>query len=332
MAGEGKGAVFLALIGNGLLTVLKFGAFIVSGSGAMMSEAIHSFADTANQSLLYLGVRRSFKPADEEFQYGYGAERYVFALLAAVGIFFLGCGVTVYHGVHSMLHPPKLQIQWTSYAVLIAAIVIEGYVLLRAIAEINRQRGETRFADFVRSTTDPTVIAVLFEDTVATIGAAVALVGISLAKYTGNPMFDAASSIIIGLLLGLLAMWLGWRNRELILGPAIPQKVQQGVRDYLMAQDCIGKIRMIRTRIVAADRFRMSAEVDYNGRYFGKGQLEWVRKTLAELDLESEDAIEKFAADFGERMMDDLGKEIDRIEKELLVRFPRLRFVDLEAD
>ena len=104
MAGSGKSAVLQALIGNGILTVIKFVAFVMSGSGAMMSEAVHSFADTANQALLFIGVKRSMRPADETFAYGYGADRFVFALMSAMGIFILGCGVTIYHGVHSLLH------------------------------------------------------------------------------------------------------------------------------------------------------------------------------------------------------------------------------------
>ena len=110
MAASSRGAVVAALVGNGFLTLIKFGAFALSGSGAMLSEAIHSFADTGNQGLLFLGIRRSQRGPDAMFHYGYGVERFLFCMLSAIGIFVLGCGVTVYHGISSLFHPPELHL------------------------------------------------------------------------------------------------------------------------------------------------------------------------------------------------------------------------------
>ena len=142
MAASGRGAVIAALVGNSFLTVIKFVAFAYSGSGAMMSEAIHSLADTGNQSLLYLGVRRSEKQADTMFHYGYGAERFLFALLSAVGIFILGCGVTIYHGIHTLIHPPDLTVSWIIFAVLGVSFLLDGAVLLVAIRAISVEKGD----------------------------------------------------------------------------------------------------------------------------------------------------------------------------------------------
>jgi len=110
MAGQGVSVVLFAVLGNGTLTVIKFVAFLISGSGAMFSEAVHSAADTGNQMLLFLGARRSERPADQMFHYGYGSERFLFSLLAALGIFVLGCGVTVYHGIEGLVHPRSLEL------------------------------------------------------------------------------------------------------------------------------------------------------------------------------------------------------------------------------
>ncbi len=330
MAGKNNGAVFMAMIGNGVLTVLKVVAFMISGSGAMLSEAIHSGADTANQGLLYFGMRRSLRPADSRFHYGYGADRYIFALMSAMGIFILGCGVTVYHGVHSLFNPPTLIFSWVTFAVLGISILLEGYVLMLAVREVNTGRGKLSLMEFVRTSTDPTLIAVLFEDSVATLGAAVAMIGIGLSLYTGNPAFDSATSILIGAMLGLMAVWLGWRNRELILGPAIPEDLQKGVLEYLQEQPSIDAVRSFRTRVVAADSFRIAADIDYDGTYLGKLHGEWLTQRAKTVEDDAE--WEQVAEEFGERLMTALGDEVDRVEAELRERFPLLHHIDMEAD
>lgn len=328
MAGQGGGAVLFALLGNGFLTIIKFVAFLMSGSGALLSEAIHSLADTANQGLLFLGIRRSERPADARYHYGYGAERFLFALLSAVGIFILGCGVTVYHGIESLLDPPHLELTWVPFAVLGISLVIESLVLMSAIREVWREKGDQTFFRFLRTSTDPTLLAVLFEDAVAVLGVIVAGAGIGLAHVTGNGQWDAVSSIVIGLLLGAVAVWLGWRNRQLILGPAIPRDTQKDIVSFIEEQPAVQHVRLVRTRIVGAKRFRIDAEIDYDGRYLGGKYAEWVTENRDRAD----DDPDTFAADFGEQLLDELGREVDRIEADLRERFPRLRHVALESD
>lgn len=320
----------MALVGNAFLTVIKLIASILSGSGAMLAETIHSFADTGNQGLLYLGIRRSQRPPDEDYHYGYGADRYLFALMSGAGIFVLGCGVSIYHGVHALMHPPELSLGWVTFAVLAIAFVVDGYVFIGAIKEVNAKRGETGFLRFVRETTDPTVLAVLFEDFVATFGVLVAAAGILLAYYTGDPVFDAMSSIVIGAMLGVLALWLMWRNRELILGPSIPDHVEEDAVAFLESQPSVTAVRRVRSRIVAANRFRIAAEVDYNGHVLGRRHADWVRERAKK--CETREDWEALSAEFGEKLMEALGEEVDRIEGELRVRFPRIRHVDIEAD
>lgn len=328
MAAAGRNAVIAALVGNSILTALKFVAFAVSGSGAMMSEAVHSFADTGNQGLLYLGIRRSEKQADAMFHYGYGAERFLFALISAVGIFILGCGVTVYHGVHTLFDPPELHVGMLTWGVLGTSFLMDGFVFLMALRAVSADKGDKGFIEFIKTTSDPTVLAVLFEDFVATLGVLVASAGIGLAYWTGDPRFDAASSIAIGLLLGLVAIWLGYRNRQLILGPAIPKDVEEGAVAFLTAEPSVVGVRDVKTRILAADRFRLKAEIEYDGRVIAKSHVDWVKEQLERPDFDHE----KFAHDFGERMMEALADEVDRLEDELRKRFPRLKHLDFEVD
>ncbi|MCA9682980.1 MAG: cation transporter, partial [Myxococcales bacterium] len=136
-----KGAVVGALIGNSVLTAIKFAAFFFSGSGAMFSEAVHSAADAANQALLFVGIRSSERPADNLFHYGYGTDRYLFSLLSAVGIFVFGCGVTVYHGIHGAMHPSVVEPGIMSYVVLALSFCIDGFVMLSALRAIWAKKG-----------------------------------------------------------------------------------------------------------------------------------------------------------------------------------------------
>ena len=330
LAGNSTKSVLLAVIANSLLTAIKFTAFLFSGSGAMLSEAIHSFADSANQGLLYLGIRRSQRPADARYHYGYGGERFFFAFMSAVGIFVLGCGVTVYHGVHGLLDPVSIEFSLLTVVVLVISFVVEGIIFIVALKEVYAQKGNLSFVHFLRTSTDPTLLAVLFEDFIAMLGVVVAMVGIGLSYWTGNVVFDSISSIIIGCLLGAMAIWLGLRNRQLLLGPAIPRTIQNDIVAFLEAQPSVDKVRLVRTRIVGAEKFRIAVEIDYNGFFLGEQEASWVTAQLQTKNPNSD--YSRFSAEFGERIVTSLGQEVDHLEGLLLQKFPQLKHVDIEAD
>lgn len=331
MAGaSSKGAVFAALAVNGCLTTIKFVAFALTGSGTMFSEAMHTLADTANQGLLYLGIKRSERKPDAMFTYGYGGERFLFALLSAVGIFVLGCGVTVYHGVTVLLDPQPLDIRWWLFVVLGISFCMSLFVLWKAVQAINKMRGGTPFMKFVRTTNDPTISAVLLEDAVACGSVIIALICIGLSSLTGSSVPDAIGSIIIGGLLGFVAIWLGFQNRSLILGRSIPQDVQDEVLAYLKSQPSVEGVRAIQSRVVGADTFKIKAEIDWNGRWLGEQQAAWVLERKSALD--NEDEARMFAAEFGERVSNAIAAETDRIEAELRAKIPQLHFIDFEGD
>jgi len=320
----------MALIGNSGLTVMKFVAFAISGSGAMLSEAIHSLADTGNQGLLFLGIKRSERPADAAFHYGFGADRFFYSLMSAVGIFVLGCGVTLYHGVHSILHPPELQITALPFVVLGISLVVDGFVLWKAAQVVNERRGSEGFFRFLGTSSDPTLAAVLLEDGVACLGVIIAALGLGLSQLTGSYVPDVVATLLIGLMMGGIAVWLGLKNRALILGLSIPTDVQEDCLAFMESQSSVESVRVVRTRIVGADRFKFAAEVDWNGRTLGEPLADWVGQQLDQLaDPESRRA---FAREFGEKITEALGDEIDRIEAELRERHPELTFLDLESD
>lgn len=329
-ADASRSAVVLAVTGNAFLTILKFVTFATSGSGAMLSEALHSLADTANQALLWIGIRRSTRPATPMFHYGFGAERFLFALFSAIGIFLLGCGVTLYHGVHMITHPPELQLGWPVFAVLAASFAVDGFVLTKAVAAVHAQRGDQTFLQFVGATSDPTILAVLAEDGVACLGVVVAAVGVLLSWATGSVWPDIVATFLIGMLMGAIAVWLGYRNRGLILGRAIPRDVQADCEAFLGAQPSVRSVQRVKTRVLGAGEFRFDAEIDWNGAWFGQRLADWLGQRAAE--LASEQGRHAVAREFGQRLTEAIGDETDRLEAELVRRHPELRHLDLEGD
>ncbi len=339
---DSKSAVAMAVIGNGFLAVIKLVAFFFSGSGAMFSEAVHSMADTGNQALLYVGIRRSERPATAMFHYGYGADRFFYALMSAVGIFVLGCGVTLYHGIHILQHPVAPNVTWLDFTVLGLGLVVDGFVLAKAVGVINKQRGQMPFFKFVRTTTDPTLTAVLLEDGVACLGILVALAGIGLSQWTGSGIPDGIATLIIGALMGFIAIWLGIQNRTLILGRSLPKKTQEDVIAFLEGQDTVLKVSRAKSLLVGAGQFKFSAEIDWDGRLLGERNLAWANSNWpgqgpAPGGGEAEGAAGGearllFCREFGEQLTQTIADEVDRLESELRERYPQLTHLDIEDD
>ena len=320
----------MAVVGNGILTVLKFIAFGISGSGAMFSEAIHSAADTGNQALLWVGIRRSQAVPSAVFPYGLGVERFFFALLSAIGIFVLGCGFTLYHGVHMLMDPHLADPGWIDYTVLGISFVIDGVILKKAIGIVNQKRGKQGFVAYLRSSSDPTLLAVLAEDGIACLGVLIALGGILLAKATSSHYPDAIATLMIAGLLGAIAVWIGWKNRTLLLGPGLAPARQAEVVAFLEQQPTVERIKVARSRLLGADRYRLHVEVDWDGRVLGDAQTEWVESQSARLDTAEGRAT--FAREFGERMTEAVGDEVDRLEVLMRERFPELSHLELESE
>ena len=330
-----KGAVLFAVGVNVFITAIKFTAFALSGSGSMFSEAMHTAADAGNQMLLFTGIKRSERPADKRFHYGYGNERFLFALLSAAGIFVLGCGVTVYHGVHTLVDPIEVKVGVLDFVVLGIGFCLDGAVLLKAISVVRRQKGKMGFFQYLRHSSDPTLLAVLFEDCVACLGVVIALCGIGLSFAFHSPIPDAIGSILIGMLLGFVAVWLALRNRALILGVAIPAAEEEKMVAWLKSQPSIEHVKAVQTRVVGSDQFSLKAELDFNGRVLAEHVMQWLEDQPVVKTGTPDQTPEQrkdFAREFAERLMQAHGAEVNRLEGELRKLFPQLIYIDLEAD
>jgi cation diffusion facilitator family transporter len=227
--GGSKKVVILALLANGGIAAAKFVAAIVTGSGAMMAEAIHSSADCGNQALLLVGGARSEKPATDAHPLGYGREAYFWAMLVAVMLFTLGGAFSVYEGVQKLLHPHDLDhVQW-AVGVLVFSLMLEGISFRAAWDAVRKAKGSRGFLAWARTTGDVDLLVVTFEDIAALIGLFLALLAVLFAFLTRRTEFDAAGSIAIGVVLLAVALFIGAQIRRLIVGFSVDLEVRERI-------------------------------------------------------------------------------------------------------
>lgn len=236
MASGSKAVIYAALTGNALITITKFAASMITGSSAMLTEAIHSFVDTGNQVLLLWGLKKAKRPPDEEFPFGYGKEIYFWSFVVAIMIFALGSGISVYEGIKHLLaaiaDPSHVEYNdpTVNYIVLGFALIFEGGALFFAWKEFKKHKGDMGYFEAVRRGKDPTMFLVLFEDSAAMLGLLVAFVAVTLTHVLKNPYIDGSASIIIGLILGGVAFVLARETKGLIIGESASRPVKQGIR------------------------------------------------------------------------------------------------------
>lgn len=259
--------VLVALAANALIGVLKLVAGILTGSAAMLAEAAHSVADTATEGLLLTALRRSEKPADRRHPFGYGKERFFWALIAAVSIFVSGAVFAIYEGVRTMLGESEEQtLIWVAYAVLAGSFVLEGVSWLQAVRQVRKEARahDQTFRQFLRTTDDPTVKTVFFEDSAALIGLLLALGGVGLHQITGSGFFDGLASLLIGVLLSGVAYILGATNKGLLIGRQADARLVYAVRDHLRARPEVEQVLDLLTMMLGTDRVLVCARLDFD--------------------------------------------------------------------
>ncbi|MDE0753562.1 MAG: cation diffusion facilitator family transporter [Woeseiaceae bacterium] len=235
-------AILYAFIANGGIAVAKTWAAWVTGSGSMLAEAIHSYADTGNQVLLYLGLRQSQKAPDPEHPLGYGKSSYFWSFIVALMLFSLGGLFSIYEGVHKFNHPEPLSNVWIAIGVLSVAVVLEGFSLLGCLREISLIRGERPFREWLKHTRSSELVVVLGEDVAALLGLALALFFISLASITGNTVFDAIGSMCIGVILIVISVFLTIRVRSLLVGRSADPIIQKAIDDIIRDDEDIVEV------------------------------------------------------------------------------------------
>jgi len=264
-AHESTRAVIAAFLANLGIAVLKFVAFLVTNSSSMLSESIHSLADTGNQGLLLLGRRRARRPADDEHQFGYGSVRYFYGFVVAFVLFSLGGVFSVFEGVEKLLHPHEIESAQWAIGVLVGSMVMEGFSFRTGIHEANEVRpaGESWWG-FIRHTKSPDLPVVLLEDLAALIGLVVALICVVLAVVTGDGKWDGVGSLAIGLLLIAVAIVLVIEMSSLLVGeaarPEVVARIRRAIEDHPAVQRCIH----LRTDHLGPDEIMVATKVEFD--------------------------------------------------------------------
>ncbi len=267
--GSGKSlvTVLVALAANLLIAIAKTVAAMLTGAASMLAEAAHSWADTGNEVLLVIAARRAVRPRDARHPTGYGREAYVWSLFAAFGLFAVGAGVSIMHGVQELFSPEPAGMFGVSYAVLGVAFILEGVSFLQALRQSRRHAKESSqdILDYVMGTSDPTLRAVFFEDAAALIGLVIAFAGILLHQLTGSPVPDAIGSILVGVLLAVVAVVLIRQNRRFLVGVAVDPRIRAAALRRLLAEPGIAQVTYLHIEYVGPGRVFVVAAVDLVG-------------------------------------------------------------------
>jgi cation diffusion facilitator family transporter len=263
LAASSHKAIYAALIGNTLIAITKFIAAAITGSAAMLSEGVHSFVDTGNQILLLLGLKRAARPPSPEFPFGHGKEIYFWSFVVAILIFGLGAGISIYQGYQHIVHAEPLRNVFVNYVVLGLAILFEAGAFLVAFREFSAQKGELGYVDAVHRGKDPLLFVVLFEDGAAMLGLVAAAVGVTLAEATGNPVFDGAASVIIGLILAGTAIWLAYETQGLLIGESAAGWIVARIRSVLHEDRGVRTINEVATLHMGPEFILVTVSVDF---------------------------------------------------------------------
>jgi cation diffusion facilitator family transporter len=232
-------AILYAFLANFGIAIAKTWAAWLTGSGSMLAEAIHSYADTCNQVLLFLGLKQSKRAPDAEHPLGYGKLSYFWSFVVALLLFSMGGLFSIYEGLHKLQHPEELTNVWIAVVVLVLAMVLEGFSLLGALNEIRKVRGTRPFREWLQHTRSSELVVVLGEDIGALLGLLLALGFLVAAAITGDPIYDAMGSICIGAILLVISVFIASRVRSLLVGRSADPQIQRMIDEIISEQDGI---------------------------------------------------------------------------------------------
>jgi cation diffusion facilitator family transporter len=257
----GLRAVVAALLANLGIAISKFVAFAFTGSSSMLSEAIHSVADSGNQVLLLVGNKRSKKAPDAKHPFGYGRRRYVYGFIVAIVLFLVGGLFSLYEGFHKFQHPEDLSDAWIAFLVLGIAIVLEGFSFRTAVREANRARGKRSLFRFLRDARQPELPVILLEDLGALVGLLFALCGVSLAVVTGDGRWDGLGAMAVGTLLVVIAVFLAFEMAAMLVGESALPEEDAAIRAALASSPLVDRVIHVRTLHVGPDELLVGAKI-----------------------------------------------------------------------
>ncbi|WP_416838413.1 cation diffusion facilitator family transporter [Haloferax sp. DFSO52] len=279
MAGS-TSVVVAALFANGAIAILKFLGFLATGSPSMLSETYHSISDTGNQVFLLIGIRYSKRAETQSHPFGFGKAQFFYSFLVSVMLFGIAGWESAKHGYEALTHTGhsggaesilllgmEVRPVYVNAAILIGAIVFESYAFIKANAELRRQIREYEWDGLVqafRETSDVTTLTAFTEDTVALVGAMLALVGIGLTEITGNEVYDAATALLIGILLMVFAVALAWENKRLLIGESVPTREEQELKAIVKSDPHVVHVDKFRASYVGPEKLLLALDVSFD--------------------------------------------------------------------
>jgi cation diffusion facilitator family transporter len=296
--GGGTKAVLTALAANIGIAVAKFVGFAVTGSSSMASEAVHSLVDCGNQVLLLIGTRSSRRAPDDRHPFGYGSEKFFWALLVSVVLFVLGAGFALNEGIGKIRHPEHLDHVPVALVILAVAVVLEGVSFRTVIRESNKVRAGAPWPAFIRASKNPDLVLILFEDAAALVGLSLALAGIGLGQLTGSSVFDGVASVTIGVLLGAVALLMGREMKSLLLGEAATPGDIDVIASSILSVEAVDRIIHLRTQHLGPEELLVAVKVAVDGT----------------------------------RSLADTAEAVDQAEHRIRTALPSARYIFIEAD
>jgi cation diffusion facilitator family transporter len=260
---HGTKAIVAAFFANLGIAISKFIGWAITGSAAMLAEAIHSVADTGNQLLLLLGGRRARKEATPLHPFGFGRERYFWSFVVALVLFTLGSAFAIREGIHKIQDPHPLESVGVAYAILGVSILLESFSLRTAIVESRKVKGSNSWPQFVRRAKTPELPVVLLEDLGALAGLVIAFVAIAVSEATGEPKWDGVGTLTIGLLLGVIAITLAIEMKSLLIGEAADPEVQGRIQRAIESDDDVLRLIHFRTEHIGPDEILVAGKVEF---------------------------------------------------------------------
>jgi cation diffusion facilitator family transporter len=299
MAGQGDSlrAIFFALGANFAIFLAKIVAALLTGSGAMLAEAVHSLADCGNQILLLFGIRQAKKPPSPDYPLGYGKAVYFWSFLVALMLFSVGGMFSIYEGLHKLHSDEPLKSPWIAVGVLVFSIVVEGVSMRACMVEVNKARGARTLWQWFRTTRQVELVVIFGEDLAALLGLVFALAAVGVAMITGNPLWDALGTLAIGVLLIVIAVFISIEVKAMLIGQSVDPEVRQQMRAFLEQRPEIECVYSLLTLQLGND----------------------VMVSIKAKMREKESALEMIG-------------QINAVERELKRRFPHVRFSFFEPD
>lgn len=246
-------SILFALAANFSIFLAKITAALITGSGAMLAEAIHSLADSGNQLLLLLGLKRAKRPPNDEYPLGFGKTIYFWSFIVALMMFSMGGMFSVYEGIHKLYHPEPLSAPWLALIVLLFSIGAEGVSMWGCLQEVNKVRGERNYFTWFRESRQSELLVVFGEDLAALVGLSMAFFAVLLSMITGNPVFDAMGSVIIGLLLLVIAVMIGVEVKSLLIGQSVEPALRKELVELIEAQPGVVSVYNVITMQLGSD-------------------------------------------------------------------------------